>query len=92
MEYWNRGAMDTMSYHSNCYFGYNRLYPISTFCANFNKSIAEENNFGSIYDLVYDGSWTIDTMSELARIAAKDLDGDGRFTRNGRSDDEQLCG
>ena len=83
-EYWNRGAMDTMSYHSNCYFGYNRLYPISTFCVYFNKSIAEENNFGSIYDLVYDGSWTIDTMSELASIAAKDLDGDGKFTRNDR--------
>jgi len=43
----------------------------------FNKDIIRENSFESPYDLVKEGLWTYDKMHEMAKSAAKDLNGDG---------------
>jgi hypothetical protein len=43
----------------------------------FNKSMVRDNGFESPYDLVKEGRWTYDKMHEMARNAARDLNGDG---------------
>ncbi len=83
-DWWNRTSMEIMSYRNNMYFGYSRLYPISTFCYFFDKSIAAEVTDKSLYDIVRNGDWTIDTMAALCQAAARDLDGDGKMTRADR--------
>ncbi len=49
----------------------------ATYGVLFNKKLAEDYGFENFYEKVKDGTWTIDYMTECARIAAKDLDGDG---------------
>ena len=50
-------------------------------CAYFNKQIYADN-FGDpddFFKLILDGKWTHDKLSEMARSAYKDLNGDGKF-------------
>ena len=49
----------------------------ATLCVLFNKKLADDYGFEDFYDMVKRGTWTIDRMTEFARLAAKDLDGDG---------------
>lgn len=42
----------------------------------FNKRLAEEHQAGDLYQMVYDGKWTIDAMKEIAARATRDLNGD----------------
>ena len=46
-------------------------------CVFFNKSLAESFNIGNLYDLVLDGTWTLDKMVELSSGVYSDLNGDG---------------
>lgn len=51
----------------------------------FNKDLY--NQFGleeSIYDAVRDGTWTIDKMYDVAKMAVSDINGDGVFDTNDR--------
>jgi len=43
----------------------------------FNKGILANYNLESPYELVYEGTWTWDKLSEMAAAAAADLNGDG---------------
>ena len=49
----------------------------ATLCVLFNKKLADDYGFENFYDMVKRGTWTIDRMTEFAKLAAKDLDGDG---------------
>ena len=49
----------------------------ATLCVLFNKKLADDYGFEDFYDMVKRGTWTIDRMTEFAKQAAKDLDGDG---------------
>ena len=49
----------------------------ATLCVLFNKKLADDYGFEDFYDMVKRGTWTIDRMTEFAKLAAKDLDGDG---------------
>ena len=49
----------------------------ATLCVLFNKRLADDYGFEDFYDMVKRGTWTIDRMTEFAKQAAKDLDGDG---------------
>ncbi len=46
----------------------------------FNKTIAAANQMPDIYNLVREGKWTYDKLSELAQIAVKDSNGDGAMS------------
>lgn len=46
----------------------------------FNKKLADDYKIGDVYSYVDDGSWTVDKLGELARLAAKDIDGNGKMT------------
>jgi hypothetical protein len=56
------------------------------FCMYFNKDLAEAYEVGNLYQLVIDGGWTLEKMSELSRDIYTDLNG------NGIADNEDLYG
>ena len=43
----------------------------------FNKLMAQELDLGNLYEIVNEGNWTLDTLSEFGRAATRDLNGDG---------------
>ena len=57
----------------------------ATWCVQFNKKIAEDLSFDTIYgksmyDIVDEGKWTMDLLYETARLAVNDVNGDGVMT------------
>ncbi|MCL2814471.1 MAG: hypothetical protein FWD23_07715 [Oscillospiraceae bacterium] len=51
-----------------------------TFVLYFNKLMHQNYGIENLYQLVADGKWTIDKFDEIMRMAAADLDGDGKMT------------
>lgn len=51
-----------------------------TWCLMFNKDLVTDYNLENPYDLVNDGTWTLDKMSEMADTVMTDTDGDGAWT------------
>ncbi len=54
------------------------------FVTYFNKSMIEQFQLESPYDLVRNGSWTFDKMAEMSEVVSADLDGDGAMTKDDR--------
>ncbi len=45
----------------------------------FNKKLAETNKLDNPYEMVENGTWTLENLLSMAKDAAVDLDGDGDF-------------
>ncbi len=52
----------------------------ATVAMAFHKEYAAGNDLPDLYQLVTDGGWTMDKLSEFSEIAANDTDGDGEIT------------
>jgi len=61
---------------------FNITSQIFTFAMIFNKDMVESYELDSPYDMVRDGSWTLDRFSEYIRPVAADVDGNGTFDEN----------
>ena len=48
----------------------------------YNNNIAQEYGLTDIYDIIFDGKWTLDYMGELAKNVQRDLNGDGIMDEN----------
>ena len=55
----------------------------STGAMVFNKQLIEDYHLDSPYDLVEEGTWTLDKMAEIANAVAEDLDGNGEVDIEG---------
>ncbi len=60
----------------------------ATICVQFNKQLAEDYGLadtwgGDMYTLVNESRWTFDTLYEIAKAVAKDVDGDGKMANVG---------
>ncbi len=51
----------------------------STWLLFFNKELAEENKVGDLYQMVYDGKWTLDMLKKLCADVKQDLNGDSKL-------------
>ena len=49
----------------------------NTYCVYFNKQVANDYDLPDIYEIVNEGKWTVDRMTELSREIYRDLNGDG---------------
>ncbi len=45
----------------------------------FNKKLAAANSLPNLYEMVHNGTWTIDKLTEYAATAANDVNGDGEM-------------
>lgn len=50
-----------------------------TSCVLFNKKIAREKELGNYYEMVLNGTWTFDILSNDAKKVSEDLNGDGKI-------------
>lgn len=82
--YWNGSVIDTLSVLGAS------PYAVSDICASYtvfmlwNKRLAEDTGVGSLYDSVYDGSWTWDKLAKISADITSDINGDGKFDENDR--------
>lgn len=49
-----------------------------TFCFFFNEDIAEDLALPDLYQVVYDGDWTVDRVAEYAEMSYVDTNGNGK--------------
>ncbi|MHB1153335.1 MAG: hypothetical protein ACYCWE_06205 [Eubacteriales bacterium] len=82
--YWNPMMADILSLGGKTYYAvssYNFLTLVYTSCYYFNTVMAADFNLpaSQLYDDVYKGTWTLDTMKQYITLATSDLDGDGKM-------------
>ena len=80
--WWDQKALEGLSIGNKVYFATGDLLTSDndgTFIVMFNKTIAEDNSLENIYELVNNKEWTFQKMYEMADIAAKDLNGNGKM-------------
>lgn len=64
---------------------YQYLYNMWSVFAN--QKLVTDHNLENLYDVVLDGRWTLDKMSEYCRAVMQDLNGDGIYTLT-----DDICG
>lgn len=82
-EWWDQNAQKSLCIG-------NKIYTIvddistnafsSAKCLYFNKKILTDNSIPLLYDEVREGSWTFSRLTEISRVVANDLNGDGNMT------------
>ncbi|MBQ2729753.1 MAG: hypothetical protein IJF69_03170 [Clostridia bacterium] len=88
-EYWSPSAIEELTVNDKLYLCINDISMNKLEWAGFlfyNKQVAEDYNvntsFGSFYDLVREGKWTLDTYLKVVSSVSNDLDGDGKITKD----------
>ncbi|MDD6094947.1 MAG: hypothetical protein PUC29_04300 [Clostridia bacterium] len=83
-DYWSPSAMEDLTINDKLYLCINDISMNKLEWADlifYNKNIAEDYNinteFGSFYDLVNDGKWTLDVFLKMVQSVSNDLNGDG---------------
>ncbi len=83
-EYWNPSTIDNLTINDKMYLGVNDITMSKLDWADlmfYNKNMVEDYNiepeFGSIYDLVVNGKWTLDVFLNMLQSVSTDLNGDG---------------
>ena len=80
--WWDQKALEGLSIGNKVYFATGDLLTSDndgTFIVMFNKTIAEDNGLEDIYELVNNKEWTFQKMYEMASVAVKDLNGNGKL-------------
>ena len=86
-DYYLNQSYDTLSIDGSHYGIVSNLSTnqyLLIFCSYFNKVMLDEYKLGDMYDLVRDGKWTIDSMYEMSKLVAADLNNDGEFDSDDR--------
>ncbi len=85
--WWNANAVRDTSIAGHYYMAVTDILlndKQRTYGTLFDYELAETLGLGSLYEVVDEGKWTLDTMREYAEVAAQDLDGDGDMDPNDR--------
>lgn len=81
-EYWAQSVNHDLSIAGNLYFSYGDFNLTGYECVNallVNKSMITDFGLGNHYDMVLDGSWTLDVMNNNMLTVAQDLNGDNKY-------------
>lgn len=85
--WWPAATTESMTVAGQMYLmcnniGYNNL--AQTRVMYFNKNLMQELDFAYPYQMVYDGTWTLDAMNEMSAQAYRDLNGNGTIDQDDR--------
>ncbi len=69
-------------YATSGWYDFNTVRQTSIFF--FNIEMAENNQVGDLYQMVYDGKWTYDKMMEIAESVGADMNNDGVYNDDDR--------
>lgn len=85
--WWDQYANKDLSIGGKLYFTTGDL-SIScmdaTWVTFFNKTVHEQYNIEDLYELVKNGEWTIDKVTEISKKISSDVNSDGRYDANDR--------
>lgn len=80
--YWDANAVEQLSICDKLYVGVGDFLTTQideTICMFFNKNLIDDHNLESPYDLVANGTWTLDKLAEMASTIGNDANGDGIY-------------
>ena len=86
-EWWLQSSLENMSLDNRVYFGistFDTTHYDGTSTLYFNKTLIDNFDLDDPYQLVANGTWTIDKMSEMALAVAADINGDGQWGNEDR--------
>ena len=85
--WWNGEALEDVEFGEYQYFlvgDLHLMFKESYWMCGFNKNIIDENSLGDPYELVREGTWTMDQMKTYMSTVVLDLNGDGVMDGNDR--------
>lgn len=77
--WWNKTANDSLTINGNSFFAFgdiNYWLIFQTNCLYFNKQLIEDYQMEDPYQVVLDGRWTLDYLSNISKQYYKDLNND----------------
>lgn len=80
---WDQNIQETFSFYDKNFVMTGHISTGEDACTllvYFNKQLVENYDLPSPYDMVRDGTWTIDRMTEMVRAVSVDVNGDGKMT------------
>jgi len=83
--WWYQDAVDALTIAGKLYAGYsdiNTQIKERVACMFINLDIVENNSLDDPYQMVLNGTWTLDAATGMAATAVRDLDGDGKLGEN----------
>ncbi len=84
-DWWDARAGEGLSIGNKLYFTTGDIsYDLyrATEAILFNKVLIDENHLENPYELVNNGTWTLDKMLEMSQGVSNDENGDGKFDQN----------
>ena len=81
-EWWNKTQMDLLRLGQNTYYAINDFMIPCPYVIFFNKEMVANMDMENPYQLVYDGKWTLDAFTSMAKQAVADVNGDGKMDIN----------
>ncbi len=84
-DYWDQRAREQLSIAGKLYTmlsDFTLMDKHGTWITLFNKGMIADYGFESPYDMVTDGTWTLDAMYNMAQEVAFDVDGDGAMNEH----------
>ena len=78
--WWDGDALDEIAFGDYQYFlvgDLHLMFKEAFFIMGFNKNILDANNLAEPYDMVREGTWTMDVMKSYMETVKVDLNGDG---------------
>ena len=86
-DYWMPALNKPLNIGDHTYFAAcpaSPRYYTSAYVLLFNKNLARDLDIENLYDLVKNGTWTIDKLSEISKLGLADVDGNGVYDVNDR--------
>ena len=86
-EWWLQSSLESMSIDNRIFYGistFDTTHYDGTSALFFNKTMAADFDLDNLYEMVEDGTWTIDRLREMALAVASDLNGDGKWDEQDR--------
>jgi hypothetical protein len=79
--WWNQTVAKNTQIGGRLFLEQNDIPTYTVICNNhimfFNKKVADELEIPNLYETVRQGKWTIDLLTQYAKLGTKDLNGDG---------------
>ena len=83
--WWSQSTLEDLSYDGKTFIAmgdFALTTVASTYCFYYNKQIASDYDLEGIYDIVNEGKWTIDRLTEISKEVYRDLNGNGTTDEN----------
>ena len=85
--WWDQNATESLSMKDVAFFTTGEITVSdnrAAFCLMFNKELLANYNLDSPYDMVEDGTWTIENFGTLVKSVSEDMNQDGLYTHADR--------